>query len=262
MAIIGVSGKIGSGKDLTGKIIQYLTSGSADIMSYDEYQTSQSKYRYNSNWKIRKFADKIKDMVCLILGCTREELEDSEFKNKELAEEWWRYELPNGSLIDYLDKNQPEFIRKYKLVKLTPRLLLQLLGTECGRQIIHPNIWVNSLFADYIPNDKGIYDSRIKSTIHHKSKYPKWIITDLRFPNEKKAIEDRGGIIIRVNRNPHDRNFSRLNPVSLMTQIQEDTHESEIALDDSIFLYTINNNGSIEELIVKVKEILIKEKII
>ena len=38
----------------------------------------------------------------------------------------------------------------WNLVKLTPRKLLQLLGTDCGRDIIHPNIWVNALFADYV----------------------------------------------------------------------------------------------------------------
>ena len=30
--------------------------------------------------------------------------------------------------------------------------------------------------------------------------YPNWIITDCRFPNEAKAIKDRDGISIRVNR--------------------------------------------------------------
>ena len=34
-------------------------------------------------------------------------------------------------------------------IKLTPRLILQLLGTDCGRDIIHPNIWVNSTMMAY-----------------------------------------------------------------------------------------------------------------
>ena len=39
-------------------------------------------------------------------------------------------------------------------------------------------------------------------------------------------------------------------------------HPSETALDNHSFDYTIDNNGTIEELIEKVREILIKEKVI
>jgi hypothetical protein len=76
-----------------------------------------------------------------------------------------------------------------------------------------------------------------------------WIITDTRFPNEIKAVKDRGGITIDVRR--HDRTHF------------EKEHESETALDDYHFFdYFIDNDGTIDELVVKVKEILIKEKII
>jgi len=44
--------------------------------------------------------------------------------------------------------------------------------------------------------------------------------------------------------------------------IQIKKHLSETALDNYSFDYTIDNNGTIEELIIKVKEILIKEKLI
>ena len=33
-----------------------------------------------TNSEIKKFADKLKDIVCLLIGCTREQLEDQEFK--------------------------------------------------------------------------------------------------------------------------------------------------------------------------------------
>jgi len=39
-------------------------------------------------------------------------------------------------------------------------------------------------------------------------------------------------------------------------------NESETALDDYKFDYVIENNGTIEDLIIKVKEILIKEEIL
>jgi DNA-directed RNA polymerase subunit L len=39
-------------------------------------------------------------------------------------------------------------------------------------------------------------------------------------------------------------------------------HPSETALDNANFDYVINNNGTIEELVEKVRDILVKEKII
>ena len=44
------------------------------------------------NWKIVKFADKLKDIVCLLIGCERKKLENREFKEKELGEDWWYYQ--------------------------------------------------------------------------------------------------------------------------------------------------------------------------
>jgi hypothetical protein len=74
--------------------------------------------------------------------------------------------------------------------------------------------------------------------------YPSWCITDMRFENEMEAVKAKGGI--RVVR-----------PGVLVG-----THASEIALDNSEFDYEIINDGEIVDLIEKVKEILIKEKII
>ena len=91
--IIGISGKNGSGKDTVGKIIQYLTSKYLDTNLYELQEDDALLYGtykdwlenkefsiYVSPWQIVKFADKLKDVVCIILGCTREQLEDEEFK--------------------------------------------------------------------------------------------------------------------------------------------------------------------------------------
>lgn len=82
------------------------------------------------------------------------------------------------------------------------------------------------------------------------------IVADTRFPNELKAIKDRGGISIRVNRhNPQDGSeYGWGNPNA--------NHPSETSLDNAEFDYVVDNSGSIEDLIEKIKVILIKEKII
>lgn len=251
--LIGIAGKMQSGKDTIGKIIQYLTCKNMNKDSYwsqadffgDNFHAAKW-LSLNSDYQIKKFADSLKDMICILLNCTREQLEDKEFKEKELGEEWaiWKVLLINGSRFGglYLDKKTAKYTSQFsslqptEVVKeiLTPRKLLQLLGTECGREIIHPNIWVNALFNDYKPTPQ----------------YPYWVITDVRFPNEADAIRERGGIIIKVNRK-HGYNT----PDGKWKEMPINYHESERALDNYDFDYVIENDTTIAELKKKVKSI-------
>jgi len=217
--LIGISGKIGNGKDLLFDVINYIIT--------EDYWTSFEHYMHESRkvdevYENKKFAGILKDITCKLIGCNVSQLEDREFKEAELGEEW------NG---------------------LTPRKILQLLGTEAGRQIIHPNIWVNALFADYRSDDN-------------------WIITDVRFPNESKAIKDRGGIMIRVNRLTEEEKNSAYKaragrPNNAIGLIFKDEHASETALDDyDGFDYVIENDGTVQDLIDKVKSLNIVERIL
>jgi len=129
---------------------------------------------------------------------------------------------------------------------MTYREFLQKLGTEAMRDGLHTNVWVNALFADYRGPKMSEYNPS------------NWIITDMRFPNELEAVVERKGITIRVVRphgytNPHTGEYKEM-PLSY--------HTSETALDDAKFHYEIINDGSIDDLIEKVRQILITEKII
>ncbi len=264
MAIFGISGKKQSGKDTVARIIQNSTiperpKGSRELLI--------------SPWRNVKFSDKLKEMVCLLINCTIEDLESEEFKNKSLGEEWRRYYFTRAGNKNFsLSHNEfswinDKYFNSYEEAKdmfyqimllledhspdwwkieneiLTPRKLLQLLGTECGRRIIHPNIWCNSTMINYKPT--GFYHSNKYPEDDHDI-YPNWIISDVRFPNEVEAIKKENGILIRVERE------------SINT---EDQHESETALDNyNDWDYIIQNNGTIEELTFKINEILIKEK--
>lgn len=277
MAIIGISGKIGSGKDLTGQIIQYLTSKSSKSKTFDQYLEGASNNKwsifhfpiYKSNWEVRKFGTKLKQMVCLLTGCTMEQLEDQAFKNTYLSEEW-NYVF-KGTFKGIHSKQSVDVFKDDSIFKADPqrfikrytyRELLQLLGTEALRNIIHEDAHVNALFADYIDN---IHLSKILAARPNKNiSESNWIITDTRFINEAKAIKYRNGILIRVERPIKywlDRKDYEAFTGKEVPQAKE--HLSEIALDGyNGFNYILLNDGTIEDLVEKVRKILILEKII
>ena len=277
--VFGISGKINSGKDTVGKIIQILTDSphftDKGVKGFLKRELLSPKFIN------KKFADKLKDNLCSLIGCTREQLEDRDFKEKELPEEWWYWymKLDGGYgtiMLDYLTttKEQLSMYEGLVLVKPTPRLLLQLLGTEAGRDIIHPNLWVIALFSDYKPvtgmHKFNPLDHDLSKGVHNaliESMYPNWVITDMRFPNELEAVKRHKGITIRVNRLTENQRLQltkvragRINNIT--EEIIKNEHPSETALDNATFDYVIDNNGTIEELIQKVRIILQREKII
>lgn len=156
-----------------------------------------------SEWEIKKFAGKLKKVASLMLGCQEYAFENINYKSKNLGNEW-------GGM--------------------TVREFLQKLGTEAVRNNLHTNAWVNATFADY-ETTYPVHDKEGALVIPPTTK--KWIITDVRFPNEAQAIKDRGGVLIRVNR----------------PGIPVGEHPSEIALDDYTgFDYVIGNDTDLRNL--------------
>jgi hypothetical protein len=218
--ILAISGRIGSGKDTVGNIIEMLATTNDPTV----------------NWEIKKYAGKLKEIACMLTGCTLEQLEDQDFKKKELSSEWQK--VTRYKTYDELTHNQKERIIGVPTDKyLVPeewipdyRWLLQTLGTEAMRNGLHENVWVNALYADYTNQN--------------------WIITDMRFPNEFDAVKSRNGITIRVNRDDQTK------------AVDVNAHSSENALDNHEFDHVINNTGSMSDLITKVREILTQNQII
>lgn len=262
--IIAISGKMNSGKDEIGNIIRYLLykeryKGVAHVVEYPYLNDLDKRLLdVEDGFVVKKFADKLKQIVCILLNCTREQLEDREFKDIVLGEEWWYFKCLHpfelGSLVPYEGNISKINSLHWELIKLTPRLILQLLGTEAGRNIIHPNIWINALMSEY-------KDKYARSTWWGRHpKYPDWIITDMRFPNELMAVNKFNAITIRVNSNFNYANAPALNEDNGKAPVVE--HESETALDHENFKYTIQNNAGIAELVEAVTYILVQEKLI
>jgi hypothetical protein len=85
------------------------------------------------------------------------------------------------SIAELQDRRHKE--RDLPWLPASPRRLLQTIGTEWGRETIHPEIWVMATM-------KRIEDSEAVIAV----------ITDVRFDNEAEAIHARGGYVWRVVR--------------------------------------------------------------
>jgi hypothetical protein len=109
----------------------------------------------------------------------------------------------------------------------TARQLMQTLGTEWGRNLVHGELWVTLL-----ARRMGVHAGG--TPVHDRI-----VVTDVRFPNECQLIKEAGGVIVRIER-------------SSVTAMD---HVSERALDNYTFDYTIYNDGTVYELHRKVLDL-------
>lgn len=250
MAIYGFVGVAQSGKDTCVKIWQLLDIKKAlkdkrpDDVYVKHYLDKPNQPRnMGSAWQKKAFATKLKEIICIITGCTMEQLEDNDFKNSKVPE-WmkcFRVVYTDGyskytKLFNSKDESSACIDKVYEsdgnvisngVHWLTYRELLQYMGTEVLKFMIHPDIHIHMLLQEY--NDAN------------------WLISDCRFINEAKAITDRGGKTIKI-----------LSPVKGANKHQSETELAHIVPD-----YLIDNKDySIDFLIESVKEIMIREGVL
>jgi hypothetical protein len=106
---------------------------------------------------------------------------------------------------------------------ISPRVALQTLGTEWGRNCINQDLWLTRAKAEIL-------------------KHENITISDCRFDNEAQAILDMGGYIIEVQRN---------NVESVAA------HTSEQGISSDLISFEVENNGTFEELFSLVDYLLI-----
>ena len=135
--------------------------------------------RDNHGFKVLSFASPIKDML-EAMTIDREKLEDPQLKEQVL----------------------PEFGK-------SPRELMQLLGTEFARDLIHPNIWIY------------LMEKRL-------GEYKNVVIDDVRFHNEAEMIVGYDGIVVEVLRGKH---------------LLEDGHISEAGISKKMIDQSIMNTS-------------------
>lgn len=210
--IIGVVGFAGSGKDTVGNEL---------ISSYGYSKES--------------FAGTLKDIAAVLFGWPRHMVEGATKDSREWRErpdEWWEERL------DW--RNHPG---RRLGERFTPRVALQLLGTEVFREHFHDDIWIISLQNKLRGKDRVV-------------------ITDCRFPNEIQAIRSLGGRVVRVKRGPEPDWYSTADaansdtflhaPECYEAMMASGIHISEWAWIGTKFDTVIENDGTLEQLNEKV----------
>lgn len=107
----------------------------------------------------------------------------------------------------------------------TPRYAMQSLGTEWGRDLIHKDIWIDSLMR------RAAGRQRV-------------VVSDVRFANECGAVRRLDGKVIRVD-------ASRRVPTN-----EHSSHSSETQIANLPVDMEIDNNGTPFELSCAVKAVL------
>jgi hypothetical protein len=135
------------------------------------------------------FANGVKDATATVFGWDRKMLEG----DTDISRVW---------------REKPDSFWSKKFGKeFSPRLALQLMGTEAGRGVFHEDLWIYSL-ERRLQEDKN------------------YAIADVRFPNEIKAIQEMGGKVVRIKRGP--------NPEWYYTALDFNMKASSVKPDDSI----------------------------
>ena len=178
------------------------------------------------------FANSVKDAVSVIFGWDRALLEGDTPESRawrETKDDWWSAKLGK---------------------EISPRLALQLMGTEAGRDVFHKDLWVHTAMRRC-----------------EQAPWKNYVIADVRFPNEIKAIRDMGGKIIRVRRGPNPEWFNcalKQNTTReddlwiledhdlLMEQRYPDVHYSEWAWIGQDYDISLTNDGTLDELVIVV----------
>ena len=173
------------------------------------------------------FANTLKDAVANVFGWDRTLLEGRTAEARAWREEvdtWWseRLNMPN----------------------LTPRWILQYWGTEVCRQGFHDDIWIASV------------ENKMRKTTDNI------VISDVRFPNEIRAIHNAGGIVIWVQRGElpswHIMAAKANNGDTFAAEKLKalGVHTSETAWVGKDIDHVISNNTTIDDLYKQIKNLV------
>lgn len=124
------------------------------------------------------------------------------------------------------------------------RRLLQVLGTEVGREMIDPDVWVRIAEKKILrlwENGKSV------------------VITAMRFPNEIEMLERLGGLSVWVER-PDELRLQAHSTGADNAPLSVLAHASETSVSADDFSYVLMNDGTLEQLYRKVEKRLVERE--
>ena len=152
---------------------------------------------------------------------------------------WPRHLLEGDTQVSREWREQPdEFWSKSFGRDFTPRLALQLMGTEVGRDVFHEDFWV----------------IRLKKFMQDNP-YQNYVITDVRFQNEIEFVHSMQGVTIEIERGVRPHWYSIAASANRGGHKEEQymlnesgVHESEWRWIGGSIDHTIQNSGTMEDL--------------
>ena len=170
------------------------------------------------------FAAPLKDLCASVFGWPREMLQGDTIESRDFRETPDMY-----------------WTRKLGIDQFTPRLALQLLGTEIMRTHFNQDIWLDSLEYRIRKNEQQ--DTMV-------------VVSDCRFKNELDLIKELNGIVIHVIRDELPEWYEtavHANKGSVPAKHTMETrfakvHASEWKWVGYDFDFVIQNSGTLEEL--------------
>jgi hypothetical protein len=180
------------------------------------------------------FAGPLKDLCANVFGWDRDLLEGETDESRQFRE-----------TVDMF------WSKKLSISNFTPRLALQLIGTDVMRNHFNENIWISSL------------EYRVKK-LHHQNECV--VISDCRFQNEVKIIQAMNGIIILVEREEKPEWYDIALKANqgdavarhIMNRDFKQIHASEWDWIGCHIDFTVKNNSTKEELFEQIDQILEK----
>jgi len=176
------------------------------------------------------FASSLKDACAVMFDWPRHLLEGDTTESRE-----WR------EVVD------PWWSAKLGIPNFSPRYALQIMGTDVLRNNFNQDLWFITV------------ENRIR-----KNPDQSVVISDVRFPNEIKFIQEQGGILVKINRGPVPvwyetavlANKGNSLAKEAMTKTYSSAHLSEWAWVGSRIDYEINNNSTLDNLCNQISELV------
>lgn len=160
--------------------------------------TAGHHLKNHHGYGLLKFAGPLKAGLCAMFGWLPEQLENGEWRERELPS-----------------------------IGKSPRQLMQTLGTDWGRNLVHPDLWM-LLARQRIEQARAMGLSGV-------------VFTDCRFANEAQLVKDMGGLVIRVVR-------GSAKPIA--------SHVSESSMPSHLVDVIVQNDDTLESLYAAVRSVV------